>query len=260
MEREKRRALGHKAMNMFQIEMFHIDQDSELFETPPRESEGMGPGKPEVFVNDENLLYRIRQFGPDEKVGVLNFANPFVPGGRFMDGENAQEQSICRNSYLFPELRKFRRTYYYKNEQNPEDGYIRPALIYSRHVKVLRDEKEDCILPDPRYVDFISIAAPNVNLIRRKGGVIDQARLYSDIFGKIVRVLRVFKIHDNRKLILGAFGCGIFGNDPNVVALAFRNALERDEFRGCFDVIYFDILNNKPALDSFIRELTQETA
>ena len=129
MEKEKRRALGHKAMNLFQIEMFRIDQDSELFETSPKESPGAGTRKAKIFVNEENLLYRIRQFGEDDKIGVLNFANPFVPGGHFMDGENAQEQWICRNSYLFPELRKFRRTYYYKNELDPKNGYISPSLI-----------------------------------------------------------------------------------------------------------------------------------
>ena len=183
MEKEKRRALGHKAMNLFQIEMFRIDQDSELFETSPKESPGAGTRKAKIFVNEENLLYRIRQFGEDDKIGVLNFANPFVPGGHFMDGENAQEQWICRNSYLFPELRKF-----------------------------------------------------------------------SDIFEKIVRVLRVFKIHEDRNLILGAFGCGIFGNDAKMVSLAFDNALKLKEFGGCFDNIYFDIIDNKPALAAFKKE------
>lgn len=254
MEKEKRRALGHKAMNLFQIEMFRIDQDSELFETSPKESPGVGTRKAKIFVNEENLLYRIRQFGEDDKIGVLNFANPFVPGGHFMDGENAQEQWICRNSYLFPELRKFRRTYYYKNELDPKNGYISPSLIYSRHVKVLRDEKEDRILPDPRYVDFISVAAPNVNLIRQKGVKFDSATLYSDIFEKIVRVLRVFKIHEDRNLILGAFGCGIFGNDAKMVSLAFDNALKLKEFGGCFDNIYFDIIDNKPAFAAFKKE------
>ena len=80
MEKEKRRALGHKAMNLFQIEMFRIDQDSELFETSPKESPGAGTRKAKIFVNEENLLYRIRQFGEDDKIGVLNFANPFEIG------------------------------------------------------------------------------------------------------------------------------------------------------------------------------------
>ena len=57
MEKEKRRALGHKAMNLFQIEMFRIDQDSELFETSPKESPGAGTRKAKIFVNEENLLY-----------------------------------------------------------------------------------------------------------------------------------------------------------------------------------------------------------
>ena len=127
-------------------------------------------------------------------------------------------------------------------------------MIYSRHVKVLRDEKEDRILPDPRYVDFISIAAPNVNVIRQNGVKFDSATLYSDIFEKIVRVLRVFKIYEDRNLILGAFGCGIFGNDAKMVSLAFDNALKLKEFGGCFDNIYFDIIDNKPALAAFKKE------
>ena len=45
----------------------------------------------------------------------------------------------------------------------------------------------------------------------------------------------------NRTLVLSAFGCGAFRNDPNFIAAAYRRIFAEPEFAGAFDVVAFGI-------------------
>ena len=249
------KALGHKTLNLFQVEMFLVKQDSELFIDIPNETPNLGEGTPDIFIKDENLLYRIQQFNEQAKIGVMNFADPYTPGGHFMDGVAGQEQMLCRDSYLYPELRKFIQTYYFENAQDPQGYLIQPAVINSHHIKVLRDEKENRILSKFRYIDVVSTAAPDIREMKAKGIVPDQAKIYANLSEKILRTLRVFKLNGDRELILGAFGCGYLQNDPQMVATIFKECLDRTEFLGCFDHIYFDIWHNPSVLQTFAKIL-----
>ncbi|GAJ27378.1 hypothetical protein JCM15457_2365 [Liquorilactobacillus sucicola DSM 21376 = JCM 15457] len=250
---EKRlQAIGHHTMNLYQIEMGKVKQDSQLIEKPLAETVASGSGKAEIKVINENILHRIKKvLSSDEKVGLLNFANPTVPGGHFLEGVNAQEQTICRNSFLYPELLKYRNSYYLENKQYPNDYYYNAKIIFARHIKILRDETEQCFLEGENHVDIVSSAAPNVTAMKATGMVIDQARLRKELKQKILQIIRQFKAVHERILILGAYGCGAFGNDSHTVAEAFKEVLERAEFSGSFETIYFDILDNAATLGTF---------
>ena len=247
---EKRQALGHKAMNLYQIQMYQLTQSSELVTFEPDEIVVDRIYETKLYVKDENLLYRLHRFDKNVKVGCMNFADPITPGGNFLEGVNAQEEAICRNSFLYPELKKYKRTYYQVNQEYPNDYFYSPALIYANQVKVIRDEREDRIVLG-RLVDFVSIAAPNVTAMRLAQIELNLSRIYSDLENKILRTLRMFKNNRATHLVLGAFGCGVFGNDPQMVARAFKEVLARREFQGAFSEIYFDILNNPQALQAF---------
>jgi uncharacterized protein (TIGR02452 family) len=67
------------------------------------------------------------------------------------------------------------------------------------------------------------------------------------------KILRVAMLHGLRVLILGAFGCGVFKNSPAVVAAIWRELLDSDEFRGCFDRVVFACYGPKENLDEFVR-------
>lgn len=250
MDKRGERALNaHHLLNIYQVEMKTLKQSSELvngmlYATPP-----LGTTKPTIKVKDENILYRIQQFPLTETVGVMNFANPFVPGGHFQEGINAQEQALCRNTFLYPELKKFVHNFYEENLKNPHFHLYANSLIYSHHIKVLRDEKENRILPYFHYIDIVTVAAPNLTLVPQDHQV--AAEIFANLLEKIINTLRAFKNNRIRSLILGAFGCGVFQNDPKLVALAFKQALSREEFLGSFETIYFDILNNQPVLEVF---------
>ncbi|KRM96222.1 hypothetical protein FC19_GL001032 [Liquorilactobacillus aquaticus DSM 21051] len=248
--------IGHHTMNLYQIEMDKIDQKSELIENMLSETPPLGNGGAEIKVLDENILYRIKKAtGHEQRVGVLNFASPTIPGGRFLEGVNAQEQTLCRNSFLYPELLKYRSSYYLENKRFPHHYCYSAKMIFASHIKILHDETEKNFLKGERHVDILSIAAPNVTAMKEAQLVIDQHNVYDNLAKKILQILRQFKLAGDRILILGAFGCGVFGNDPYMVAKIFRSTLARTEFCGCFQTIYFDILDNSTNLVAFKRNL-----
>ncbi|WP_270335044.1 TIGR02452 family protein [Ligilactobacillus acidipiscis] len=251
-----RKSLGHKAMNLYQIEMNNLKQDSMLIINRQDESGSLGTKPPEIKVRAENILYRIARFTDQRSLGVMNFADPVEPGGRFQDGLNAQEQTLCRNSFLYPELLKFKQTYYAENKRNDNGFYYSRALIYSHHVKVLRDEREEGLANNYKYPDVVSISAPNVAAMKKAGLPVSKQHVEIDLFDKILRTLRAFKNERVRNLILGAFGCGTFQNDPKLTAGLFRDVLARSEFLGVFDEVYFDIYQDPATLKVFQDVLT----
>ena len=161
MNKERLQLLAHKTMNIYQVEMRQLPQSSELITELPVETETLNQYETKIVVKDENLLYRIFKVPEDKKLGVMSFASPVSIGGNFQYGVNAQEQTICRNSFLYPELKKYRRTYYYHNIQNPNNFLFSPYLIYASDIKFIRDEKEDQILKG-KFADVVSVAAPDV--------------------------------------------------------------------------------------------------
>ncbi|GBG94332.1 hypothetical protein LFYK43_07910 [Ligilactobacillus salitolerans] len=251
-----RKALGHKAMNLFQVEMNHLRQDSMLITNRQDETSPLGTKKPRIIVRAENVLARIARFSDDKSLGVMNFADPLQPGGHFQDGINAQEQTLCRNSFLYPELMKFQQTYYAVNRRNDNGFYYSRSLIYSHHVKVLRDEREYGLANHYHYPDFVSIAAPNLAAMQKAGLPISRQHVEVDLYDKILRTLRAFKNERVRNLILGAFGCGTFANDPAMTAKLFKDVIERNEFAGAFDEIYFDILDEPAVAETFTQFLS----
>ncbi|GKS82309.1 hypothetical protein LPAF129_19950 [Ligilactobacillus pabuli] len=255
---EARKLLGHKAMNLYQIEMNGLQQDSMLIIDRQDETGPLGTKLPTIKVRAENVLSRIARFSDQRSFGVMNFADPLEPGGRFQDGVNAQEQTLCRNSFLYPELLKFKESYYADNRRNDNSFYYSRSLIYSHHVKVLRDEREEGLANHYHYPDIVSIAAPNVAAMETAGLPISAQHVAIDLSDKILRTLRAFKNERVQNLILGAFGCGRFHNDPKQVAELFQKILHRGEFLGAFDEIYFDIFEDPTSLRVFKTVFEQE--
>ena len=147
MNKERLQSLAHKTMNIYQVEMRQLPQSSELITELPVETETLNQYETKIVVKDENLLYRIFKVPEDKKLGVMSFASPVSIGGNFQYGVNAQEQTICRNSFLYPELKKYRRTYYYHNIQNPNDFLFSPYLIYASDIKFIEEYRGNQI-PD----------------------------------------------------------------------------------------------------------------
>lgn len=179
----------------------------------------------EVSVADIGVIEAIlheRKINPKGKMIALNFASAHWPGGGFLTGAMAQEECIMRASTLFPCVMKFEKAYYEKNraEKNP---LYSDACIYSPDVPVIRNEKHNFIFP--KLCSFATCAAVNKGYAMRNGVASEEV---DEAMRKRIDNIVKFLISQNPDvLFLGAFGCGVFRNDPVIVAEAFKEALNK---------------------------------
>lgn len=181
-----------------------------------------------------------------KKIAVLNFANNHSIGGApFSAG--AQEESLCRCSTLLPCLEAMRKPFYQKHislyEARKINAMGNDDLIYTPDVVVFKtDERTDPIYPKMMErsewykVDVITCAAPEM---RRMLSV--PANYEEIIISRIKKILDVAAKEKVEMLILGAWGCGAFKNDSNVVANAFYTLLKDYNF----EVVEFALSSDK---------------
>lgn len=161
------------------------------------------------------------------RIAVLNFADPFMKGGLVLQGEYTQEECLCRCSNLYEALSKQKCSsqYYRFNSDYADCNIFSDRLIYSKDVLFFRDEEYN-IIPFPTRVDVITSPAP-----------ICCSDI--DVFERRIRcILGSAYSNGVDTIVLGAWGCGAFGNNPNVVAEAFKNVLEKYKI---FDKVIFAI-------------------
>ncbi len=192
----------------------------------------------------------LRREYPDAKIAVMNFANAFQAGGGVTKGSSAQEECLCRTSTLYPLLyRKTLRDSYYKHHHDLNSPKASDALIYTEGVIICKtDEDLPKRMPKEDWVtvDVITIAAPNLSqkanpfvaLVGNRTSMSD-----AELFGyHVKRAIHMLTVAASKKadvLVLGAFGCGAFHNDPNVVARAYKVALQ--EFPKIFKHVEFAV-------------------
>jgi uncharacterized protein (TIGR02452 family) len=184
-----------------------------------------------------------------ERPLVLNFANAHHPGGGFLIGARAQEEALCRASTLYASIssEKAREMYRYNNTHPGavESDY----MLLSPEVCVFRDIGCEP-LERPFRTAVLTAPAPN-----RRGAALfaSEARIRETFLRRIRIILRVAVDRGYRNLVLGAWGCGAFGNDPGMVAECFRTALAGDGFGRAFDTVVFAVYGKPdgPNLQAF---------
>lgn len=195
---------------------------------------------------------QIHKEHPEWKIAVLNFASATNPGGGVKTGSSAQEESLCRCSTLYPTLTQdwLWQGYYQKN-RDAQDNLHTDACIYSPGVIICKTDDaypERMAEKDWVTVDVISCAAPNLrkrpgNLHNPEYGAakkISPEELYRLHLQRAKHILHVAAVNGAEALILGAFGCGAFENDPHVVAKAYADALKeyKEHFRHIEFAVY----------------------
>ncbi|MCK8681527.1 TIGR02452 family protein [Streptomyces lichenis] len=173
-------------------------------------------------------------------VAVLNFASARNPGGGYLNGAQAQEEALCRASALHTTL--LRAPDYYAHHRADRDPFYSDRVIHSPGVPVFRDER-GALLAEPYTVGFLTSPAPNAGVILRTAP--ERAHLIpAALASRAERVLQTAAAHGYRRLVLGAWGCGVFRNDPAEVAGAFRALLTGSgRFAGRFDEAVFAVLD-----------------
>lgn len=186
----------------------------------------------EISVEDiDSVSSVMKEAKPEKHVCVLNFASYKNPGGHFLGGSSAQEEALCHYSNLYNILVKFQEKYYDVNRRSLNNGLYTNKSIYTPNV-VFKTDINQCV------ADVITCAAPNKKVAKYRD--VHDSVIYVAMRERIEHILHTAVMKELDVLILGAFGCGVFANDPHDVATIFKNLLE-NTYKGKFKKIVFAI-------------------
>jgi uncharacterized protein (TIGR02452 family) len=214
-------------------------------QTPASQTVAPQTAATQIEVTSESSMTAARRLHDEgaECIAVLNFASARNAGGGYLRGARAQEEDLCRTSALYTTL--CQAPDYYAAHRASKDPAYSHRVIYSPDVPVYRDV-EYRPLETPYQVAFLTSPAPNAGIIARDRPA-DVAALPSLLAARAARILAVAAHHGRRTLVLGAWGCGVFRNDPAQVAAAFQQNLSAGgNFEGAFARIVFAVLDNTP--------------
>jgi uncharacterized protein (TIGR02452 family) len=217
--------------------------DDALDVTPDELGAPVTPDASRIEVTNETTLEAARQLA-DPDLACLVFASAKNPGGGFLTGAQAQEESVARASALYTCLTAVPEFYAFHRAQ--DDLRYSDRVIYSPAVPVFRDDKGQFI-DDPYLVTFLTAAAPNAGAIARNQPQVAHT-IRATLRARAARVLDVAAAHGHRRLLLGAWGCGVFRNDPVMVADAFAEALSK---RDRFEYVRFAVLDRQPGTPTY---------
>ena len=205
-----------------------------------------------LVVSPKRTFEAASAYARTMKTCVLNFASASNPGGGVVNGSSAQEEALCRCSTLYFNLNTNEMwNGFYSPHRAARDPIHNDDIIYTPRVVVFKsDTAFPTALPEGEWyeLDVISCAAPNLREQpnnRMNSGDGDRcAQVAPDELRRIhekrlARILDVAVANGEEAVVLGAFGCGAFRNDPKVVAAAAAAVVPR--YRTRFKVIEFAV-------------------
>lgn len=179
-------------------------------------------------------------------IAILNFASAKNPGGGFLNGSQAQEESLARSSALHAsQLKVFN---FYEQHRAIASCLYSDNMILSPDCPIFRNDDGE-LLPEPLLATFITSPAPNAGATADNHP--EEFPLIPEVLhnrAELVLALAVASGHTN--LSLGAWGCGVFRNDPKLVAITFAKHLH-GKWAGRFKQILFSVLDTSPDLDTY---------
>jgi uncharacterized protein (TIGR02452 family) len=198
-------------------------------------------------VRDENTLSALARLvaAGCRRVGVLNFASARHPGGGFERGAQAQEEALARSSALHASLVSEAAAPFYRTAPDEASCLYTDRVILSPDCPVFRDA-DGRLLRSPVPATFLTCAAPNASALQANES--ERLPLLPETFARRAGgVLAVAAHADCDALVLGAWGCGVFGNDPALVASVFARLLcAGGAFENRFAHVDFAVLDSAP--------------
>lgn len=233
------------------------EQASSAGNQPYSESMASQGNPARIEVTSETTLAAAARLTLEEDrtdVVCLNFASAKNPGGGFLGGSQAQEESLARATGLYPCIAQMTEMYEYNRKQRT--CLYSDHMIYSPDVPVIRDDR-DRLLDQYYTTSFITAPAVNAGVVKERKEATD-AEIKSVMKQRIRYILEVAAVQGHRTIVLGAFGCGVFRNEPAQVASYFAEVLHEEGYRGYFDHIVFAIYDRSAGqrtLETFKRLL-----
>jgi len=170
------------------------------------------------------------------QVGVLNFASAYNPGGGFINGSMAQEEALAYASDLYYQQQDSQ--FYEINKKEKSKCYTDTAN-YSQ-VTFFRDSNFNFVRT-PYVVNIVTCPAVNMTALQNKGADLDVAEKV--MYERMRKVLCLFAEKGCSTIILGAWGCGIFGNDSKTIANNWYKLLREEGYKKYFKQIIFSVLD-----------------
>lgn len=229
-EKRANEAREHSALmlNRYSENIYKSISDTKIYEGDFRVSDETATTNISVVAMDTVSAVFVCHEG---KTAVLNFASFKHPGGAFINGAKAQEESLCHESTLYEVLVAFNQTFYAENENHLNNSLYQDRLLYSPDIVFHRYGKET-------EADVITCAAPNKAAAQKYHGISDDCNTEA-LRSRINLILQSAFTEGVNTLILGAFGCGVFGQDAREVALTFKEGLSHTYF----DKVVFAVPN-----------------
>ena len=213
------------------------EQGAELMQSVMPPTEGAMPYS--RVINQSTVQAIIEMNSAGKQPAVLNFASAKNPGGGFLNGAMAQEEALAASSGLYNTLLRHN-GYYAVNRDCGTMMYTNHA-IYSPKVMFFRggDFK---LLPTPVTASVLTLPAVNIGQVILKGEDIHTAKAVMK--ARMRLCLAIFASQKERNLILGAYGCGVFKNDPVEIADWWQELLEIEGYGRFFKDVVFAVLDN----------------
>lgn len=190
----------------------------------------------EIIIEDADMVSAGKEYHSKGKTALLNFASYKNPGGMFINGSKAQEECLCHASYLYNVLKEFQSDFYDWNNKHKNKALYLNRGLYSPDILFQYGE----VL---FHCDVITCAAPNKSAAQKYQNVSDKENT-EVLKSRIKFTLDMAKDNNVDTLILGAYGCGVFGQDPTEVAEIFKECLQTTH-KNCFSKVVFAIPKSK---------------
>ena len=166
---------------------------------------------------------------------LLNFANAYTPGGGYLHGASAQEEDLCRvMPTLYSSLVDLKKKRCYP---------IPPNVAHYTQAWLARSSGGGYELQPRLHASVITSAAPDLKKERNLSA--GSPAWVATMQLRIRAILHAAVARKHTAVVLGAFGCGAFGNPADQVAHCFADVLLSDEFKGAFAHVVFAIVDPK---------------
>lgn len=207
-----------------------------LFDKPIKLNTTPNKSKAKIELFDESTIRAIYRY-KNEKLGVLNFASAKHPAGGFLVGSMAQEECLAYCSNLYVKQCENALEYYdfHNNTYLP----LYSDLMFIDNVTFFRNEN----LERADFVECKVLTSAAVNTIVAKKNNITDEDIYKAMKNRMKKILQCFVVSDCKVIVLGAFGCGVFGNSSEKIAEIWYDLLYNEDFIYYFDKICFSVLD-----------------
>ncbi|MBS2017449.1 MAG: TIGR02452 family protein [Deltaproteobacteria bacterium] len=242
--REGRYAVGGREVSVRDAIAYARDRtrvvrpgDYERLARPPERRDGGGARTTFEVVGASTVAAARQLVARGLDVAALSFGSATRPGGGFLGGAQAQEEDLARCSSLYECLSGA--TEYYDANRACGTALYTDHLVYSPRVPFFRDEHLN-LVPDPFLVSILTSPAPNAAEVHASEPL-SRASIDDVLYERGRQILLVAREHGHQALVLGAWGAGVFRNDPETVAAMWHYHLHKPEFAGAFQHVVFAI-------------------